>query len=75
MDEIEEKVAFIKSYPGIKPEKMVGEMLLFNLEDDPAESKNLVESFPKIKEKLLKEYSQFLKTLPTTPIKIQTITR
>lgn len=62
-------------YPGIKPEKIAGEMLLFNLEDDPAESKNLIESFPQIKEKLLKEYAQFLKTLPTPPITIKTISR
>lgn len=51
-------------YPGIKPEKMEGEMLLFNLQDDPTESKNLSESFPEIKEKLMKEYTHFLKTLP-----------
>ena len=52
------------NYPGLKPEKMEGEMLLFNLDDDPTESKNLVESFPKIKEKLIKEYTNFLKSLP-----------
>ena len=50
-------------------------MLLFNLEDDPAESKNLIQSSPEIKEKLLKEYTQFLKSLPTPPIKTQTTTR
>lgn len=52
------------NYPGLKPEKMEGEMLLFNLDDDPTESKNLAESFPKIKEKLIKEYTNFLKSLP-----------
>ena len=50
-------------YPGLKPEKMEGEMLLFNLDDDPTESKNLSESFPKIKEKLIKEYTNFQKSL------------
>ncbi len=59
-------------YPGIKPEKMEGEMLLFNLEDDPTESKNLAESFPEIKEKLLKEYDRFLKSLSPPPLKIET---
>ncbi len=57
-------------YPGIRPLKMEGEIFLFNIEDDPTESKNLAESFPEIKEKLLKEYSRFLKSLPT--IKIET---
>ena len=50
-------------YPGLKPEKMEGEMLLFNLDDDPTESKNLSESFPKVKEKLIKEYIHFQKSL------------
>ncbi len=56
-------------YPGIKPEKMEGEMLLFNLEDDPAESKNLIESFPGIKDKLVKQYINFQKSLPQNSIK------
>lgn len=50
-------------YPGLKPEKMDGEMLLFNLDDDPTESQNLVEYFPEIKEKLIKEYINFQKSL------------
>jgi arylsulfatase A-like enzyme len=57
-------------YPGVKPEKLEGEMLLFNLEEDPAESTNLAESFPEIKKKLIKEYTQFMKTLPQTVVKI-----
>jgi uncharacterized sulfatase len=47
-------------YPGIKPEKLVGEMFLFDLENDPAESTDLSEKYPQIKKKLLGEYHDFL---------------
>jgi arylsulfatase A-like enzyme len=47
-------------YPGIKPEKMEGEMLLFDLVKDPAETTNLSEKYPKIKEELIRKYHQYL---------------
>ena len=46
-------------YPGLKPEKMAGEMLLFDLEKDPSETTDLSEKYPKIKEKLLRKYQKF----------------
>ncbi|HLP71486.1 MAG TPA: sulfatase-like hydrolase/transferase, partial [Bacteroidales bacterium] len=39
-------------YPGIKPEMMKGDYLLFNLEDDPAESTDLSAKYPEIKNEL-----------------------
>ena len=51
-------------YPGIKPEKMEGEMLLFDLENDPTESNDLSAKYPKIKEELIGKYHQFLQSLP-----------
>ena len=36
-------------YPGIKPEKIMGQMLLFDLEKDPIESTDLSEKYPKSK--------------------------
>ena len=50
-------------YPGIKPEKIVGETLLFNLAEDTAEMQNISAAHPDIIEKLLDEYSLFLKSL------------
>ena len=47
-------------YPGLKPEKMEGEMLLFDLENDPSETTDLSEKNPKIKEKLIREYQKYL---------------
>ncbi len=51
-------------YPGIKPEKMEGEMLLFDLENDPAESTDLSGNYPKIKERMIREYTNFQNSLP-----------
>jgi arylsulfatase A-like enzyme len=53
-----------KDYPGLKPNKIQGEVLLFDLEKDPAETKNLANDYPEIKEKLMQEYQNFLNSLP-----------
>jgi arylsulfatase A-like enzyme len=50
-------------YPGAKPIQMEGEMLLFDLEKDPFESTNLIESFPKIKEDLIRKYNDFMNSI------------
>jgi len=50
-------------YPGIKPEKLTGEMLLFDLEKDPTESTDLSGKFPQIREKLIGKYHDFLNSL------------
>ncbi|NDP26794.1 MAG: sulfatase [Flavobacterium sp.] len=50
------------NYPGVKPEKMEGEMLLFDLEKDPSESTNLTNKYPEIMKDLLKKYEQFTAT-------------
>jgi arylsulfatase A-like enzyme len=50
-------------YPGVKPEKMQGEMLLFNIKKDPSESTDLSSKFPKIKKALLQKYNAFLNSL------------
>ncbi len=49
-------------YPGVKPLKMAGDMLLFDLENDPTESLDVSETFPEIKEALIKKYQAFLKS-------------
>jgi arylsulfatase A-like enzyme len=51
-------------YPGVKPYKIIGEMLLFDLEKDPFESTNLIDTFPEIKEDLIRKYTAFLHTMP-----------
>ena len=51
-------------YPGTKPEIMEGEMLLFDLKNDPGETKNLLEKYPKIKEDLIRKYNTFLNSFP-----------
>lgn len=51
------------AYPGIKPEKMAGEMLLFNLEKDRAESTDLSFRYPEIKREMIRKYELFLGTL------------
>jgi hypothetical protein len=50
-------------YRGIIPVMTVGEMLLLNLENDPAESNNLSGSYAKIKESMIREYKCFLHSL------------
>jgi uncharacterized sulfatase len=49
-------------YPGIKPEKMVGELLLFDLEKDPTESTDLSGNYPQIKQDMIRKYNEFLKS-------------
>ncbi len=51
------------NYPGIKPEKMNGNSLLFDLENDPQERVDLSEKYPKIKKTLLKKYQDFLHSM------------
>ena len=48
-----------EDYPGTKPEKMEGEMLLFDLEKDPSESTNLSDKYAQIKEDLIRKYQEF----------------
>ena len=50
-------------YPGIKPMKMEGEMLLFDLEKDPAESTDLSAKFPQVKEDMVRRYKAFLQSI------------
>ncbi|NEW81002.1 MAG: sulfatase-like hydrolase/transferase, partial [Mariniphaga sp.] len=50
-------------YPGVKPEKMEGEMLLFDLENDPTESTDLSGKYPQIKENMIRKYHDFLNSL------------
>jgi arylsulfatase A-like enzyme len=52
-----------ENYPGVKPNKIQGEMLLFDLEKDPSETVNLASEYPEIKEKLMQQYHQFLNSL------------
>jgi uncharacterized sulfatase len=51
------------AYPGIKPEKMSGEMLLFDLENDRTESIDLSSKYPEIKSEMIKKYENFLKSV------------
>jgi len=50
-------------YPGEKPTKMEGEMLLFDLEKDPFESTNVIDKFPEVKEDLLQKYHDFANSI------------
>jgi arylsulfatase A-like enzyme len=50
-------------YPGIKPLKLAGDMLLFDLEKDPTESIDVSEKYPKLKEALIKKYQEFLSSI------------
>jgi uncharacterized sulfatase len=50
-------------YPGVKPVKIDGEMLLFDLENDPAESTDVSAQYPKVKEDLIRKYKEFLESL------------
>jgi len=51
------------AYPGIKPEKMEGEMLLFDLENDRTESIDLSGKYPEIKKEMIRKYESFLESL------------
>lgn len=53
-------------YPGIKPGKMEGNMLLFDLEKDPAESTDLSGKYPQVREDMVRKYNQFLQSLSKT---------
>lgn len=50
-------------YPGVIPEKMEGEILLFNLREDISEMNNVADQYPAIVEALEKEYRDFAATL------------
>jgi arylsulfatase A-like enzyme len=50
-------------YPGIKPMKMEGEMLLFDLENDRTESTDLCGKYPEIKKDMIRKYEHFLESL------------
>lgn len=50
------------NYPGVKPEKMEGEMLLFDLTKDPAETTDLSDQYPEVKKDLMRKYNEFLAT-------------
>jgi uncharacterized sulfatase len=50
-------------YPGLKPEKIEGEMLLFDLEKDPTESTNLAAKYPRIREDMVRKQEQFLRSI------------
>lgn len=47
-------------YPGKKPEKMEGDMLLFDLEKDPTETNDISAKYPQIKKKLIRKYEKYL---------------
>ena len=46
-------------YPGVKPEKMEGEVFLFNLDKDIAEMHNVAEENPEIVAALQEEYEEY----------------
>ncbi len=50
-------------YPGIRPEKMDGDMLLFDLDKDPTESTDLAAKFPLIRKDMVRKYEQFLRSI------------
>lgn len=50
-------------YPGVRPETMEGDFLLFNLEDDPAESTDMSAMYPEIKRDLISKYERFMESL------------
>jgi uncharacterized sulfatase len=50
-------------YPGVKPEKMTGEIFLFDLENDPAESTDLSEKYPQIRKNLIRKYNKFFNSI------------
>ena len=50
-------------YPGIKPEEIGGEILLFNLENDRTEENELSGKYPEIVKRLKNEYGVFMKSV------------
>ncbi len=52
------------NYPGVKPEWQAGEMLLFDLENDPAETTDMSEKYPIIKMQMIQKYQQFINNIP-----------
>ncbi len=50
-------------YPGIKPGKMEGELLLFDLEKDPTETTDLSREYPLIQKELVRKYQEFLQSI------------
>jgi arylsulfatase A-like enzyme len=56
-------------YPGVKPEKMEGNYLLFDLEKDPAEHSDLSGNFPRQKEKMIRKYHRYLLSLTDSTLK------
>lgn len=55
-----------EQYPGIKPEKPKNKIQLFNLKNDPTESKDLSKEKPQLVKELIKEYNDFGKSLQST---------
>jgi hypothetical protein len=53
-------------YPGIKPKKINGEILLFDLENDPTESTNVAGAYPEIVKEMTDKYNLFLNSLINT---------
>jgi len=51
------------NYPGVKPEKMEGEMLLFDLENDPTESTDVSVKYPQVRKDMVRKYENFLHSL------------
>lgn len=51
-------------YPGIKPEKMDGEMLLFNIENDRVEKNDVSGEYPEVKRRMIRKYEYFMQSLP-----------
>jgi len=50
-------------YPGIKPIKIEGEVLLFDLENDPTESTNVSEIYPEVVKTMTGKYNLFLQSI------------
>ena len=50
-------------YPGVKPNKINGKVLLFDLDKDPSETINLANEYPEVKEKLMQKYEAYLNSL------------
>ncbi|MBM3414538.1 MAG: DUF229 domain-containing protein [Bacteroidetes bacterium] len=48
------------NYPGVKPEFMNGEMMLFDLEKDPTESTDVAGKYPEVLDALVQKYKKYL---------------